>query len=188
MRYKSGHKEEARERMIAAAGRGFRRQGFAGIGVDGLAKEAQVTSGAFYSHFPSKDVAFREALKAGIEELRAGIEAVQAQHGSDWLDHFVAFYLSEKRTCDLGISCAMQSLSPEVSRSDPETQEAFRAGMKRVVDQMTKGLQGNSVKDREAKAWRVLAILAGSVTLARAVGDSDEASVIAEAAKAAAGQ
>jgi TetR/AcrR family transcriptional regulator, transcriptional repressor for nem operon len=45
MQYKTGHREEARAHMIAAAGRGFRRKGFGGIGVDGLAKEAEVTSG-----------------------------------------------------------------------------------------------------------------------------------------------
>lgn len=169
--------------MITAAGRGFRRKGFAGIGVDGLAKEAQVTSGAFYSHFPSKDAAFREALKVGMEELRAGIEATQSQYGTEWLKPFVDFYLSEKRTCDLGLSCAMQSLSPEVSRSDPETQAVFRDSMKKVVDQFTKGLPGANVEDREAKAWRILSILAGSVTLARAVGDAHMANIIADATR-----
>ena len=52
--------------MVAAAGRGFRRQGFGGIGVDGLAKEAEVASGAFYGHFSSKGEAFKAALVAGL--------------------------------------------------------------------------------------------------------------------------
>ncbi|WP_211211110.1 TetR/AcrR family transcriptional regulator [Asticcacaulis biprosthecium] len=174
--------------MITAAGRGFRRKGFAGIGVDGLAKEAQVTSGAFYSHFPSKDVAFRETLKAGMEDLRAGIEAMQSQHGTEWLHPFVDFYLSEKRTCDLGLSCAMQSLSPEVSRSDPETQAVFRHSVQQVVDQVIKGLPGDNDEDRETKAWRILSILAGSVTLARAVGDVGLANIIARSARVVADQ
>lgn len=37
VRYTTGHKEEARARMVSAAGRGFRRKGYGGIGVDGLA-------------------------------------------------------------------------------------------------------------------------------------------------------
>ena len=48
MRYGPGLKQEARTKILDAAGRGFRRLGFGGIGVDGLAKEAGVTSGAFY--------------------------------------------------------------------------------------------------------------------------------------------
>lgn len=172
--------------MIAAAGRGFRRKGFAGIGVDGLAKEAQVTSGAFYSHFPSKDAAFREAVEVGVEELRAGIEAYQSKYGPNWLQHFIDFYLSEKRTCDLGLSCAMQSLSPEVARSDTETQAIYRAGMLRVVEQIAKGLPSESAEDGEARAWRLVSILAGAVTLARAVGDATLAASIANSARAAA--
>lgn len=70
MRYRPGHKDGARARLIAAAGRGFRKRGFGGIGADRLAKEASVTSGAFYGHFPSKDAAFKEAVAAGIEVLR----------------------------------------------------------------------------------------------------------------------
>ena len=46
MRYGPEHKEAARAKMLGAAARGFRRRGY-GVGVDELAKEAGVTSGAF---------------------------------------------------------------------------------------------------------------------------------------------
>jgi TetR/AcrR family transcriptional regulator, transcriptional repressor for nem operon len=70
MRYKPDHKVESRSKILAAVGRGFRKKGYAGIGVDGLAKEAEVTSGAFYGHFRSKDDAFRQALLAGMKGSR----------------------------------------------------------------------------------------------------------------------
>ena len=50
---------DARERLVEAAGRGFRTGGFGGAGVDALAKGAGLTSGAFYAHFDSKAEAFR---------------------------------------------------------------------------------------------------------------------------------
>lgn len=180
MRYGDGHREEARRRMVAAAGRGFRRKGYAGIGVDGLAKEAQVTSGAFYGHFASKDAAFREAVAAGLDELHGAIEALQDEHGADWLGHFVAFYLGEKRTCDLAQSCAMQSLSPDVARADPETRAVYRAGMMRVVERIAAGLPSGTAVERNARAWRLVSLLSGAVTLARAVGDADIGARIAD--------
>ncbi len=186
MRYKAGHKQEARARMVAAAGRGFRRKGFGGIGVDGLAKEADVTSGAFYGHFPSKDAAFREAVLAGLEDLRAGIEAFQAAHGSQWIEPFIDFYLGEKRTCDLGDSCAMQSLSSEVSRGDDEVRAIYQAGMHKVVEQVASGMPTGSLAERRKKAWALLSILAGAVGIARAVADAETSAHIAKAAKAAA--
>lgn len=186
MRYKSGHKEEARARLIAAAGRGFRRKGFGGIGVDGLAKEAEVTSGAFYGHFPSKDAAFKEAVAAGIEELRAGIETFQMTHGNGWIEPFVDFYLGEKRTCDLGESCAMQSLSPEVARADAEVRAVYQDGMIKVADQIAKGLPSGSPADRRGRAWAFLSVLAGGATIARAMEGQNIAEQIAKSARLAA--
>jgi TetR/AcrR family transcriptional repressor of nem operon len=186
MRYKAGHREEARARMIAAAGRGFRRRGFGGIGVDGLAKEADVTSGAFYGHFPSKEAAFKEAVVAGLEELRAGVASLREEHGANWVEAFVDFYLGYKRTCDLGESCALQSLSPEVGRSDAETRAAYQAGMLKVVEAVAEGLEGGALADRKNRAWALLSILSGGVTLARAVVDSQLSNGIAASIRSAA--
>jgi TetR/AcrR family transcriptional repressor of nem operon len=186
MRYKAGHREEARARMIAAAGRGFRRRGFGGIGVDGLAKEADVTSGAFYGHFPSKEAAFKEAVATGIEELRATVVSLRETHGDKWLEAFVDFYLSYKRTCELGDSCALQSLSPEVGRSDPEIRAVYEAKLLQVVDAVADGLEGGSRADRKKRAWALLSILSGAVTLARAVEDEKASSKIAASIRSAA--
>ena len=172
--------------MLAAAGRGFRRKGFGGIGVDGLAKEAEVTSGAFYGHFSSKDAAFKEAVAAGIEELRAAVEGLQQTHGAQWVESFVDFYLGEKRTCELGESCAMQSLTPEVARADEETRALYQEGILKVVEQVAKGLQDGSLAERRKRAWALLSCLAGGVTMARAVNDDDVSSQIAKSVKRAA--
>ena len=108
-RYAPGHKQEAKAQILAAVGRGFRKRGYGGIGVDGLAKEADVTSGALYGHFRSKEDAFKEAVVAGIDELAAAIVALRAEHGANWIETFVDFYLGQKRVCDLGESCALRS-------------------------------------------------------------------------------
>ena len=182
-RYAPGHREEAKARILAAVGRGFRKRGYGGIGVDGLAKEAAVTSGALYGHFPSKEAAFKEAVVAGLDELRAGIEAVRAEHGAKWIEIFVDFYLGYKRTCELGDSCTLQSLTPEVQRSDSETKTAYEARMKMVADAVADGLSGADPADRLQRAWALLAILTGGVTLARAVEDQATSDTIAAAVR-----
>jgi TetR/AcrR family transcriptional regulator, transcriptional repressor for nem operon len=182
-RYAPGHREEARARILAAVGRGFRKRGYGGIGVDGLAKEAAVTSGALYGHFPSKEAAFKEAVLAGLDELRAGIEALRAEHGVKWIEIFVDFYLGYKRTCELGDSCTLQSLTPEVQRSDRETKTAYEARMKLVADAVADGLSGADAADRLQRAWALLAILTGGVTLARAVEDQATSDTIAAAVR-----
>lgn len=186
MRYGPGHKEEARARILAAAGRGFRTYGFGRIGVDGLAKEARVTSGAFYGHFPSKEVAFREVVAAGIEELRIGVENFQVEFGEGWIEPFVDFYLGPKRLCDLGASCALQSLTSDVQRANDETRLAFEAEIRRLVEVIAAGLSDGTSEKRHGRAWALLSILSGSVTLARSMADPAMAEAVAVATRGAA--
>ena len=184
MRYGPNHKEEARAKILHAVGRGFRTQGFAGIGVDGLAKEAGVTSGAFYGHFQSKADAFEAAAVAGLTELRQAIEGLRAKEGGRWLEKFVDFYLSTKRTCHLGESCALQSLTPEVARAGQETKIAYEAELLRVIEAMVEGLTHGSLPARRKTAWAIFSMLAGGVTLSRAIHDPAVGAHIANSVKA----
>jgi TetR/AcrR family transcriptional regulator, transcriptional repressor for nem operon len=185
MRYGRGHKEEARSNILSAAGRGFRRLGYGGIGVDGLAKEAGVTSGAFYGHFPSKADAFKAAAVAGLVDLREAIEQLRAAEGDAWLEKFADFYMSVRRTCDLGESCALQSMTPEVVRADPDTKAAYEAEMVKVVDAVAGGLSPGTLAARRKSAWAILAMLSGGVTLARSVEDPRLGTQIASGVKSA---
>jgi AcrR family transcriptional regulator len=185
MRYGPDHKEEARSRILHAAGRGFRRLGFGGVGVDGLAKEAGVTSGAFYGHFPSKAEAFKAASVDGLVQLRAAIEELRAKEGDAWLDKFVDFYLSVRRTCDPGESCALQSLTPEVARADRDTKVAFETELLRVVEAVAEGLPNGTLPARRKTAWSLLSILSGGVSIARSTADPKIGTQIAGAIKGA---
>ncbi|MEW8437149.1 MAG: TetR/AcrR family transcriptional regulator [Candidatus Thiodiazotropha taylori] len=184
MRYDPDHKEETRRKILEAAHRGFRRQGFDGAGVDGLASDAGVTSGAFYKHFGSKAEAFRQAVALGVGEFRAAVELFQNEHGDAWLDEFSRFYLGEKRCEELGNSCGLQSLPPEVARSDSTTRSKFQSELKKAAKAFAGGLpETNGHKDTD-QAWATIALLIGGVTLARAVKDPTLADEIAEAVRA----
>ena len=185
MRYGPGHKDEARMKILNAAGRGFRRLGFGGIGVDGLAKEAGVTSGAFYGHFPSKAEAFKAAAVAGLVQLREAIEDLRANDAEGWLSTFVDFYMSVRRTCDLAESCALQSLTPEVARADPDTKAAYEAELVKVADAVAKGLPNAPFAARRRTAWAILALLSGGVSMARSAADPKTGAQIAAGIKAA---
>lgn len=176
---RSEQKRQTRQRILDAAGRGFRKGGFGGAGVDGLAKEAGVTSGAFYTHFSSKAAAFGEAVADGMAELKAGVRHFQTEHGEDWWPAFVRFYLGAKRCCDLAESCALQSLAPEVARSDAPSRVAFEADLREVAAIIAAGPASAGAPQDENAALTALATLAGAVTLARAVQSPELAEQIA---------
>lgn len=171
---------------MEAAGKAFRRHGLSGIGVDGLAKGANLTSGAFYFHFPSKLTAFAAAVRAGLEDLREGIAAFQADHGKGWLQAFTAFYMGNRRTCELGDGCALPSLSAEVERAGDEVRSAYEEELRLVAATMAEELEPTSLTQQE-QAWALLAMLSGGVNLARAVQDPVLSEEIASAVQKAAG-
>ncbi|MES2935757.1 MAG: TetR/AcrR family transcriptional regulator [Pseudomonadota bacterium] len=168
---RSEQKNQTRKRILEAAGRGFRQGGFGGIGVDGLAKQAGVTSGAFYGHFDSKASAFRESVTAGMGDLKNGLRYFQAEFKASWWEHFVYFYLGTKRTCDLAESCALQSLPPEVARADVTSRMSFEIELREVATIIATGPAATGAPSNVDAACAALATLVGAVTLARAVND-----------------
>jgi TetR/AcrR family transcriptional regulator, transcriptional repressor for nem operon len=170
---------------LSGAGRAFRSFGFGGAGVDGLAKASGVTSGAFYAHFDSKADAFRATVVAGMRDLAGAIRSVREQAGPKWIERFVDFYVGEKRTCKLAESCALQSLTGDVERSSDETRSAYEAELRDVIDATAGGVDAPP-RQRRKEAIALLALLAGGVSLARAVRDPALAAEIADAVRAAA--
>src|SRR5579859_1890008 len=83
---------DARGKLIDGMARGFRLGGYGGIGVDGLAKESGLTSGAFYANFRSKAEAFTLTVDQGLACLHEGVASFQRSHGTHWLIPFVDFY------------------------------------------------------------------------------------------------
>lgn len=186
MNAKLTKREQTRQKMVKAAGRSFRSNGYAGVGVDGLAKDAGVTSGAFYKHFGSKAVAFDVALESGLDEVVAAVPMFQEQARAGWVKAFADYYLGKLHRGDLECGCAMTSLSPEVVRFGPSVRAAYEKKMSVIVDLMARGLAGGLHEERRVRAWAMLGVLIGGLTMARAMKRVAAAEEVAEAIKAAA--
>ncbi len=186
MRRKGINKEETRRKMIEAAGRGFRSHGYAGIGVDGLAKEAGATSGAFYAHFGSKSAAFDIALATGLDEVIEAVPNYQAEYGLDWVKAFADYYLGKPHREDMACGCAMAALTPDVVRAGPKVHAAFEEKMTTIADLVAVGLAGDSDEDRRARAWAMLGILIGGINVARGMKTTKAADDVAASIKVAA--
>jgi AcrR family transcriptional regulator len=64
-----------RERILAATERLIAEKGCAGTTIEGIVKEAGVSSVTFYEHFGDKEECFVAAFDRAVEELRAAIPA-----------------------------------------------------------------------------------------------------------------
>ena len=68
MRYKAGYKEEKRKELLEISGQLAKKNGFGATGVDTFMKAAGVTSGAFYSHFSSKNDLFKALVENELKD------------------------------------------------------------------------------------------------------------------------
>src|SRR5205085_7294997 len=64
-------KDATHERIVSVAARAIRRSGYDGTGVSDIMKEAGLTHGAFYSHFPSREAMLAEAAQKACAESAA---------------------------------------------------------------------------------------------------------------------
>jgi TetR/AcrR family transcriptional regulator, transcriptional repressor for nem operon len=174
MRYPSDQKARARQTILQAGARALRTNGFNGIGVDGLAASAGVTSGAFYSNFSNKE----ELLEAVIEtclgepfiDVESGSLAERRQRLKEWL----AMYISANHRADPASGCVMPTLSADVARSNPKIRAAYGRRMSELIHKLSNVL-GVAGPDRETRAWSIIAMMVGVIAISRAMPDGEDA-------------
>src|SRR5271166_1781250 len=112
MRYPTGYKRQTNERILRAAGRLFRKQGYAATGVDAVMKSAGLTAGAFYSHFRSKEDLLAEVLDTVFRESKDDRpKELSKLRGHAWLRAFASFYLSKEHRDAADRGCPMPALA-----------------------------------------------------------------------------
>jgi AcrR family transcriptional regulator len=176
-------KEKARELIVAAAGRKLRETGFDGIGVDGLMKEAKLTSGAFYTQFDSKKELLVEVLRDGLEGLKKHFAGWQEKNGDEWLKKGLEEYLSPAHRSRVGEGCLLPTLSIDAARAGYEAQTVFEEKLRELVDESSEIFPDDLKSDQKKKIWAHLALMAGGIMLARAVESEETAAEILEACR-----
>jgi TetR/AcrR family transcriptional repressor of nem operon len=165
MRFPKDHKARTRERILDAAATVFRRDGFAGAGVDAVMREAGLTAGGFYAHFPSKDALFAEAVVHALRKstIYTGPH-LEGLSGADWVMAAVGRYLSPQHRDRTESGCPLPPLLSEVARGTPEAKAGFEGELKQAA-----GLIGGHMAEPGDDAFAVLALMVGGMVLARGV-------------------
>ena len=170
MRYRKDHKQQTNQRILRAAGRLFRKQGYAATGVDAVMKSAHLTAGGFYSHFRSKEDLLAEALAAVFRGASADRPPELSKlEGQEWLRAFTGFYLSAEHRNAADCGCPIPALAAEAARLGGRTQEVFEQHLRRIMEFMAR--QFDEQHPDRKRAISTTALLAGAVLLARAVAD-----------------
>jgi TetR/AcrR family transcriptional repressor of nem operon len=183
MRYPADQKTKARDAIVAAAGKRLKRQGFNGIGVDGLAATAGVTSGAFYSNFANKEELLEEMIGRYLGSPYVDEEPGNPRENQRRLKAFLLDYISEGHGRDAENGCVIPSLSADVGRAGDRVRKTYQRRMRVLIERMTQAMTGADAQKRK-RAWVVLALMVGTITVARALPDGPERQELIAAALA----
>jgi TetR/AcrR family transcriptional repressor of nem operon len=185
MRYSKEHKAQAKAAIVREAARTLKENGFHGVGVDGLAASAQVTSGALYSNFANKEAVLEEVVATQLGIEFAGLADQEPAERRRLLAEILRLYLSDQHRADPGHGCVMPSLSPDVARAGGPVREAYRRRMVDLVAILAPAIRGPQ-EERAQRAWALLASIVGAVTIARALPSGDQAQAVLDAVLASA--
>jgi len=174
MRYPPERRAETRDAVLKAAARELRECGFSGVGVDRLSAAAGVTSGAFYSHFSSK-----EDVLASVIDANLGRPFVEPGDGDlatrrELLRAYLRNYISLEHRDDPAQGCVIPTLSADVARSGTAVRAIYQQRMDEFIGKIASLMQGSPAA-REKQAWSLLSMMVGAVLIARAMPDKDQA-------------
>ena len=165
-------KEASHERIVSAAARAIRRSGFVGTGVADIMKEAGLTHGAFYAHFPSREAMLAEATdRACAEAAAAAAGAIANVPPGQALATMLRAYLSQAHLEHTEVGCPLAALGSETPRQAPEVRRVTTRHVKETVDLLARQSPDWGQPGAHERALVTLAAMVGSLLLARAVDE-----------------
>lgn len=176
-------KEASHERIVSVAARAIRRSGYDGTGVADIMKEAGLTHGAFYAHFPSREAMLAEAATRACAEsaaLTAGVAA--SVPAGQALATMLHAYLSPEHLAQIEMGCPLAALGSETPRQTPEVRRVTTRHIKEMIDAIARQSPDWGQPAAHERALVTMATMVGTLMLARAVDEPALATSLREAA------
>ena len=170
-------REETRQRILAAAGTLFREHGIDGVGVDAVMKQAGLTHGGFYMHFPSKEALAAAVSQTLLEKAASRWDTIsRSGDREDALRRIVLPYLDPTHVASAQ-GCPLTTIGPDVARRST-SRAAIGDALCGMIDALARVLPNR----KRAKALAALSTMVGAVVLSRLADDPDLAQAFLQAA------
>lgn len=179
MRMSQAEKDKSHARIVASASRLLRERGVDGASVSDVMKDAGLTHGGFYKHFPNKDAMVASALDAAFATFIAMLDGAGPEGAKAYRD----LYLSDTHVRNPGVGCPVAALGPEIARGSEELKAAFGRNVAHFADVLAATMDGPTPA-RKVAAIQELCMLVGAVVVARASDAQTADEVLAAVASA----
>lgn len=176
-------KEATHARIVETAARAIRRSGYDGTSVADIMKEAGLTHGGFYAHFPSREAMLAEAAdRAGAESVALSTHIAATAPPNEALQCMVRAYLSKEHLENAEMGCPVAALGSEMPRQAPEVRKAATRRIKEMIDVLARQSTDWGQPSAHQQALVTAATMVGTMVMARAVDDPKLSNALLEAA------
>ncbi len=170
MPWPNEQKERSREKILQSAFGLFTARGYDKVTISDVMRETQMTHGAFYNHFNSKQQLYAEAIDAGARaSALAKLQHTELQ-GVDLLTELLRGYLDVAHVRQEHSPCPLAFLATDVANGEEEVRGAYTQLFKRLITFMSKTLPADTPQRRE-RALALAAMMIGAVAVSRALND-----------------
>jgi TetR/AcrR family transcriptional regulator, transcriptional repressor for nem operon len=146
-------------------------------------KEAGLTHGAFYAHFPSREAMLAEAASRACAESATAVSGVvDGLPAKQALKTMLSAYLSQQHLEQIETGCPLAALGSETVRQAPEVRHATTLHVKAMVDLVARQSPDWGQPAAHERALLTIAAMVGTLVLARAVDEPVLSDSLREAA------
>lgn len=182
-RVSADEKERSHMRIVQEASLLLRAQGIENTSVTDVMSAAGLTHGGFYRHFKSKDDLVAAALRFAIRDAMSDLEAATTSYArTEALWQYVDLYLSLDHVHSTRSGCPLAAMSVDAVRGAGAVREAADQEMQYVLSLLSRTI-GDSTEAEDQKARALLALLVGTVSLARVSRSDEDAEELLRAAR-----
>jgi TetR/AcrR family transcriptional regulator, transcriptional repressor for nem operon len=174
--------ERTRERLLQAASREVHRHGFQSAGIDAILAATNVTKGALYYHFESKEALGYAIIEEVIAELTRGrwMLPLQRSKDNDPIDALISIVQAiPSRPEDVRNGCPLVNLTQEMSQLDEQfrkrLERIFHAWQEEIAKALRRGQSEGTVRRDlvpEETASFLMAMVEGYEVLAKNAQDA----------------
>ncbi|BFM50108.1 TetR/AcrR family transcriptional regulator [Marinomonas sp. THO17] len=170
MPYTTKHKEQTRQRILLAAAKLFCSRGFDRVTLTQIMQKANMTHGAFYSHFSGKSSLYEAAMQFAASHAFWARDDKRTEGKETHLKALVTRYLSWSKT-DQDHPSPLEFLVTDAAHKEEKVRQAYQACFDSLVERLANILKKNGKprKNAEELAEETVVSLVGTVSIARSI-------------------
>lgn len=163
MAWHKQHKEQSKDKILTSAADLFTRYGFDKVSINQVMENANLTRGAFYSHFTSKSELYAQAIVKAGELASNG----HINHCDSSLLAIIKRYLSnDHRDEAIKHLCPLAFLISDINQQNKTVKDTYTHVFKRFVENI------KQQTNHELLALQAATYMIGGLALSKAINDS----------------